>query len=741
MLFNQNAMDLGVYQITNSLRFNSASTQYLTRTLTNSNTSFTFSAWIKRGTQGTQQSIFGVDGSNLVTFETGNTIALYAGSSTARATSTAVFRDPAAWYHIVVVRNGGQGGTTSAWTIYVNNQSILTFTGNGGSFTTAVAHYIGERDGAGNALFDGYMSEINYIDGQALTPSSFGTTDTTSGQWIAKKYTGTYGTNGFYLKFTDGTSTTTLGNDSSGNSNNWTLTNFTRAAGTSDCWMKDVPSGNGSSGTQPNSNYCVINRLDRITTGTVVNANLTSGQNATNTVIGSVGMPSRKWYWECSFSAAVGTQLVGVYGTSATTVTLTATTSVIGVRFDRDAGTLDYTTNGSSWTSIATGLTSGTYLPYISIADASNPDLYVNFGQRSFTYTPPSGYVALCSNNLAPVAIRQGKKYMDGTLYTGTGATLTITNAGSFSPGLVWTKRRSGLSNHGWYDVARGVRLVLRSNVTDAETTSSGVTAFNSNGFTIGSDSGSNSSGSTYVAWQFAANGATVSNTNGTISSQVSANTTAGISIVTYTGTGASATIGHGLGVAPGMILVKRRDVAFNWNIYHTSLGNGNYLQFTTAASTAGATAWNSTSPTSSVFSVGTANATNASASTYVAYCFAEVNGFSKIGTYTGNASTDGPFVYCGFQPKFIMFKRYDTSGNNWSIGDSTRNTYNVVNLDLQPNTTAAEATNTSTGAPYLDIVSNGFKIRGTGAGGNASSGTYAYIAFATNPFANANAF
>ena len=258
----------------------------------------------------------------------------------------------------------------------------------------------------------------------------------------------------------------------------------------------------------------------------------------------------------------------------------------------------------------------------------------------------------------------------------------------------------------------------------------------NSSGFVVNSSIGTpaNNSGTTYVAWQWKASGSTVTNTNGSITSTVSANTTAGFSIVTYTGTGANATVGHGLGVAPSMVIVRLRSSAQDWIVWQTALAGTEYLIFTTAAKATAAIFWNSTTPTSTVFSIGTAGATNVTSGTYVAYCWAAVPGYSAFGSYTGNGSTDGPFAYVGFRPRYVLIKRTDSTGD-WYIWDTSRNTYNVVGEELLADTSGAGNTATD-----LDILSNGFKIRTTTAAINASGGTFVYAAFAENPFQNSRA-
>ena len=330
--------------------------------------------------------------------------------------------------------------------------------------------------------------------------------------------------------------------------------------------------------------------------------------------------------------------------------------------------------------------------------------------------------------------ISNGGKYMQAVTYTGTGATQTITVG--FQPDLVWIKSRSAATDHKLTDSVRGVTKALISDTTGAETTdTNGVTAFTSNGFTLGSDSVYNTNGATYVAWCWqAGQGSTSSNTSGSITSTVSVNTTAGFSIVTYTTPSSftNATVGHGLGVAPAMIISFLRnasgDTHFTW---HKSLSSTQYLQLqTTAAATTNSVVYNGTSSTT--FTLGS-NAGWGSGN-YVSYCWAEIAGFSKFGSYTANASTDGPFIYTGFRPKYILIKG-SVAGNNWVTLDTSRSTYNQVAAYLLPNVSNAEGT----AGDYIDILSNGFKIRDSGSDVNYSSGaTYIYMAFAENPFKNA---
>jgi hypothetical protein len=353
-------------------------------------------------------------------------------------------------------------------------------------------------------------------------------------------------------------------------------------------------------------------------------------------------------------------------------------------------------------------------------------------------------------------AIPDGRTVMAATLYAGTSVAQSIVNTVngvSFQPDFVWGKNRTNVNSHRLTDVNRGVGKVLFSDGTAGDTTGDGqLSSFNSNGFSLtggaGAFEGLNQSGNNYVAWQWKAGGTAVSNTAGSITSSVSANTTAGFSVVTYTGTGANATVGHGLNATPAMILVKNRDSgAIGGAVYHTSIGATKYLKLfqTTTGTDSEATdntAWNGGSPTfnSSVFSIGSLNRTNSSQQ-MVAYCFAPVAGYSAFGSYTGNDSNDGPFVYLGFRPRFVMFKNTTSSGS-WVIFDTSRDPYNVEQNYLFPNQSTAE-NGLGSVVPQVDYLSNGFKLRANNANawqGNQSGNIFIYAAFAENPFKYANA-
>ena len=398
--------DNDTYQIQRSLRFNSADSAYLNRTFSapTSQSVFTLSLWIKLGVLGTSRQIFGVSTNHSFGLTSGDALNLtFAGTSA--LTTTGLFRDPSAWYHIVWTQN------SNAHTIYVNGVSISTATATSNTFNTAVAHQLGAANTTN--YFNGYLTEIHFIDGQALTPSSFGETDAITGRWKAKAYSGTYGTNGFYLKFADnsGTTSTTLGKDSSPNGNNWTPNNFSVTAGAGNDSLVDSPTNYGTDtgvGGEVRGNYCTLNPIDRNTTATLSNGNLdfataTSGHNA----IGTIGVSSGKWYWEAQTSAGTTEARATVFGTAASSYySFAANNTADGFRFDAGAGTLEYTTNGSTWTSLATGLISGPYFPFFNNNGTTSKTISINFGQRPFAYAAPAGFKCLCTQNLPQPTIQ-----------------------------------------------------------------------------------------------------------------------------------------------------------------------------------------------------------------------------------------------------------------------------------------------------------------------------------------------
>jgi hypothetical protein len=522
------------------------------------------------------------------------------------------------------------------------------------------------------------------------------------------------------------------------------------------------------------ANYATMNPLKSPVIGTYSNANLTVafGTNDFTPALATIYPTSGKWYWEAVWVSGTYSRL-GVQNTTVAstdfgadsggwrwgsndgqiyngglliTVSTYATGDVLGFCLDLDAGKLYVSKNGtwqnsavpaSGTGAVATNIPTNTPMSPAGSTGYQPTTNTWNFGQRPFAYTPPSGFVALNTYNLPTSTIVKGNSYMNAVTYTGSASNVTVTSG--FYPDLTWAKSRNNTYNNSLIDSNRGGNAVLFSNLTNAESTVSGLATFSSTGVTyLAGASGVNADASTnYVLWAWNAGaGSTSSNTSGSITSTVSVNATAGFSVVTYTNTaGSSFTVGHGLGVAPAMIIIKLRNLANNWNTYHKSLGAGNYIALnTTAASTASSTIWNNTAPTSSVFSLG--SDWNLPTYTSVAYCWAEIAGFSKFGSYTGNGSADGPFIFTGFRPKWILIKNASSSVQGWTIQDTSRSTYNVVDNYLLAQATSAEQTIYA----QMDYLSNGFKVRTSDALVNGSGNTIIYMAFAENPFKNANA-
>jgi hypothetical protein len=811
-------------QISRSLRFNSADSAYLNRTLGTSNRrTFTFSAWLKRSLLASTQCVFGNinyagGGSTNQQFFLGFTgsdqldMFHYNNGTQNQVTSTAVYRDPSAWYHIVGAVDTTQATSSNRLKIYVNGSQITTLTTatyppqNTDTFINAnLATGIGRQEGtgiSGSYFFSGYQTEIYFIDGQALTPSSFGQINASTGVWEPLAYTGTYGTNGFYLNFSDNSNTTaaTLGKDYSGNGNNWTPNNFSVTAGAGNDSLVDSPTPYGTDtgvGGEVRGNYCTLNPNAKYSGLTLSNGNLQVNQGVdvnSRACLSTISITSGKFYMEftCDFrgagannggigwglaspsipwwqsgSASIGANGLGVNGNdgslryqgvgvvvsnyiAGTAGSVITNGDVMMLAYDADTGKVWMGKNGTWGNNGGTGnpatganpgytLASGTWIPGLDMGTDSGASQYTaNFGQRAFAYTAPSGFKALCTTNLPTPTIgatstTQANDYFNVVTYSGQATDKSVTGVG-FQPDWVWIKRRDGADSHVLADSVRGSFgagfYSLFSNLTNAESTSLQVETLDADGFTVDGDkSATNRAGQTYVAWNWNAGGSTVTNTSGTISAQVRASTTSGFSIVTYTGTGSNATVGHGLGVVPGMIIAKRRSATQNWGVAHSSLTGTQtlYLDLTQGVATG---VWNGT-PTSTVFNITTDGVVNTNGSTYVAYCFAPVAGYSAFGSYTGNGSTDGPFVYTGFRPRFVLWKN-STQGSQWILLDTARNTYNVSNAYLEPNTSDAE----NTGNTVFDMLSNGFKLRNSGGTDyNESANTYIYMAFAESPF------
>jgi hypothetical protein len=742
--FGESDSGIETGDIANSLRFRGA--QYISTTLTTAATSTYFAA-VKRGKLGVISPIF----DSSIKFNANDTLTAFG------LTTTAVFRDPTSWLFIHV-SNGG---------LYVNGVS------HGAVTTSALTNPRIGYDGTN--YFDGYMARVSCLSGSSSAYSNFGSTNSGINEWITKT-AGTIkalvdagGSPGFMYEFNDPATLTTLGNDYSSKNNDGTLTGGFSLSGVT----YDHMSGNGSDrGDVPGNSYAVLNPLAKYG-GTLTNGNLTISTTAGESAwaFSSIAFDAADDFY-CEFvctgdaSGTLGAKGVGVIpttlarqdsgafpfdsvagygymmdGTRRTTGSQPAYGSAwgngntIGIRLA--AGTLTFYRDGVSQGTAWSGL-SGSFV--FVVGDGTSGGGITGsfiFGANPFTQTTPTTRTALCQANLTDPAILNPREHFDAKTYIGnafTGQTLTT----GFETGLVWAKDRGTAYHHAIYDSVRGIGKTLVSSSTNAETTESagrGVTAFGSTGVTLGGDPdvsiGSiNASGENYVSWNWKAGGTGVSNTAGSITSTVSANVEAGFSIVTYTGTGANATVGHGLGVAPKMVIVKQRDSGTNhWQVYHEGAGAGYTLFLNlTDARLSDATAWNSTAPSSTVVSLGTRDTANGNGRGYVAYCFAEIPGYSKIGSYVGNGSADGPFVECGFKPRWVLIKRTDVGGYDWYLMDTQRPATLPQWYELYADLSSAEATGPST---ELDYLSNGFKLRMTNAGKNANGGTYIFYAIA----------
>ena len=799
----------GGYSIDNSLRFNDDDNSQLERTFTSAGDrqKWTWSAWIKRGNISTNMCLFsaksntgmiwlaGVNGTMRVEQYNG------AGGYNFRRNFEGYHRDASAWYHLIIVYDSAQASEVDRLKFYRNGEAVgVNYTYESMSqnfqseFNNTETHWLGAINHGFD--YDGLLAEVNFVDGQALTPSDFGETGD-YGEWKAKKYTGTYGTNGFYLDFKNSGS---LGNDASSNSNNWTPNNL---AATDQ--MLDSPT----------NNFCTLNVVNQVGSSLIISEGNTnffpSASTGTRAIESSMSAPSSgKYYFEiCTVSKTQGNWNYGGFGLKYTDSSLSssysyggagtnyvfanlyhnsnygdigtranfwtntnqpATLTVFQVAVDSDNdkiylgknntwyGSADPANNtGTAW--LNGGFGSGGMSFYFS--GTLNQEMMVNFGQDSsfagnktaqgnqdsnsigdFYYTPPTGFLALCTSNLPDPAVIPSEHF-NTVLYSGTGSSASITGVG-FQPDFVWIKRTNGVEDHRLTDVVRGVNLTLRSNTYNTEYTGNDVTAFNSDGFTNGGDS--DDSGETYVAWNWKLNGTGVTNNDGSITSSVSANVESGVSLLTYTGTGSGGTVGHGLDSKPEIVIIK------NTEFYGASwtANVGNIAPFSASADmtamlsatnyiigyNVGGTYWVNVLPDDTKFTISNQGATSRTGEKIFAICIHSVDGFSKLGSYTGNGSTDGTFVYTGFRPKYVMIKNA-TSVGHWQIHDTTRDTYNVMGYQLHANASDADG---ASSAYYIDSLSNGFKLRMTHAGQNASGSKYLFIAFAEHPFKYTNA-
>ena len=784
------------FTVDRSVRYDRTNNSYFSKQPSSAGNrrTFTISTWVKRSNTGVHGALFYAgtsvganhDDTDSFRFNPSDQLIFEGEESQTvkyQITTNRKFRDPSAWYHIVLAVDTTQATSSNRIKFYVNgvqetdlatttypsqNYELFVNSTVSGGYTSGNIHVLGYT-GSGRGL-DGYLAEYHLIDGQQLTPASFAETNATTGQWIPIDTSGlTYGTNGFRLQFLDnsGTTATTLGKDTSGNSNNYTPNNFSVAAGENNDSVEDTPT----------NNWCTLNPLDADANGTFSEGNLKC-VGSTGFMAGSnFVVTSGKWYmevkyvsgtsnhqWSIGFSSpdrSYKRQVRGGDGeltpNTGTVAVTFADPDVIMLALDVDNGKWYIGKNGSYMLSgdpvngtgfVHSGLSSseGFMLCMINNTSAGTQTIAANFGQQGFTYTPPTDFKALNSANLPDPTILLPNNHFNTVLYTGNSSNGHAITGVGFQPDWTWIKARTDVRTHSLIDAVRGAGKILSSNNTNAEyTDATAFASFDSDGFTVGtSENYINNSSHTYVGWNWNAGGSTASNSDGSITSSVRANTSAGFSIVSYTGTGSNATIGHGLGVAPSVIIIKARDRSDNWWVYHKGLSDPStkaiQLNNTNAEFTPSTSAFNPSAFTSSVFGVLTDNSSNASGEKYIAYCFNEVSSYSKFGSYTGNNNNDGTFVFLGFKPAYLVVRAINSAAD-WVIMDNTRSTTNPNRKLLYANTTSTEGDGIDDRSPDLivDFLSNGFKCRATNNDLNNSE-TYIFLSFAESPFKNARA-
>ena len=774
------------FTIPQSIRFNDDDSAFLTRTpgSEGNRRTFTFSTWVKFATLKADAVLFsswvssGASSYQILVIDSDFRMRV-ADHSANYLITTQKFRDVGAWYHVVWRSDTTDSSAADRYQLYINGARVTAFDTESqpslnfqGSVNQTQPHYLG-RNGYNLAMVhsDLYQAETHFIDGTALDCTAFGEFDSITGQWIPKKYTNAagHGTNGFHIT---GADSSDLGADQAG-SNDFTSSGLTAADR-----MLDTPT----------NNFCVLSPIDKFGSGlTLSDGNLRAvpAASAYGNNHGTFYIDSGKWVFECKhtsvFGEACGWSPSGeltsgssdrgyfmfvdgrAYDNTTNTGTKGASLAAGDFRYvfyDADAqamwfahvdvsssNALVYDNSatkaeieaGTTTNAVFTNIPAGFWAPGIWM-DTSGV-IEVNFGQSAFATTSdlPSGFNTLSAANLSDPTISDPSLYFQTTLYTGNTSTQSINQSGNstFQPDWAWIKARGQAYDHALYDAVRGATKEIKSNATDTEATiTNGLTAFESDGFALGDRLGVNQSSQNYVAWQWKANGSGSSNTDGSVTSTVSANTTAGFSICKFNpGGNVNMTFGHGLGVAPRLVIVKNLEDATNWQVLHLDQGVGNkiFLNATNAAAS-DANMWQNTAPTSTVVSMGTAQTTNEDV---IAYCFAEIPSYSKISSYVGNGLTDGPFVATNFKPAWLLIKRATSGTGNWDIFDNQRDPINPADAVLDADANSAEATFSTI---KIDLLSNGFKIRGTQSNINASGSTYIYMAFAETPFKTATA-
>ena len=801
------------YQIENSLRFNDGDVGELLWPASahsgGNRRTFTHSFWTKRGVvTSTHQVLFeardGDDGSSdNIKWENGQLAVIYQDGTLGRLKSTALFRDSSAWYHIVVAVDTTQGTNTNRIKVYVNGVQLTSFTGTNTymdqnsdtrtSYASSDQQYGNTRHPDNDYGLDGYLADVNFVDGLQLTPTSFGEYNK-YGQWVPINPKVVYGDEGYRLQFLLPTANAAnIGKDTSGNGNNFTPDNLVASD-----QMLDTPT----------NNFATMNFLTNSGTSlTLSNANLgISGFGSARQVHSTIMPESGKWYAEFLMGADMNDLQVGIANSEATGYLGQTNNSmgmisingkrikggtqsaygsefvnggIISVALDLDNSKVfvaednTFQDSGDPVSGADPMFSSiNLYIKQMGFAIGSNDsggDVVANFGQDGsfagnktsgghsddngrgdFFYAPPAGYLALCTKNLPePENNIIPSENFNTVLYTGEASDDRDIQVG-FRPGWTWIKQRNGTANHTVWDIMRGGTKYLNPNTPNVEATDAdGVDTGKTNaqiggggGFRLLGDAAqTNGNNNTFVSWHWhASSGGGVSNSNGQITTSVNANVDAGFSIITFTGTNSVRTIGHGLSKAPEMWTTKpRSDVSDNqWFVCHKDFAADYYTDFmhwdNNSAKQDSGSRWGDVAPTASVISIG-GSSTNIAGGAYIAYAWHSVDGYSKVGSYTGNNNADGPYVHLGFRPAWVMTRMTNATGD-WTLHDSVRDPDNPLFNELIINDVTAEGTSDAD----MDFTSNGFKIRRASGQFNADGANVIFLAMAETPFKYSNA-
>ena len=775
------------YEIDQSIRFNDDDSSYLSRTpgSAGNRRTFTFSCWVKRGNlTGANQPIFSAGGDDWLMFLSAETLGFNTdGSSNYRIVTTQLFRDPGAWFHLVLRVDTTNATAGDRLRLYINGSEVTDFGTDTNptlnydtAFNNTGEHDIGKLVGA-SQYFDGYLAEINHVDGSSLAPSSFGETNSDTGQWVPKAYSGSYGTTGFYLK---GQDSSALGDDTSGNGNDFSSSGLAAADQVTDT---------------PTDNHCVLNVLDGA--GTVSDGNLVNAATGSGFVSrrSTIGIPSSgKWAFRVKKSA--NNFMVGVMAPQATdgdpdtngvdavfyydedgtssgdiqtrrsgSKVVEATDAPAGIAsdtfmevlIDKDNNRLGVVIGGTAYVAVDSGVAIQNTMTQIFVATAgSGVTATVDFGQSGFTPSQ-TGYKALSTANLDDPTIADPSAYFETLIYSGNGASNRDITGLDFDPNLVWLKARNVADHNQIYDNVRTDTNRLSTNTTSAEGDSSAdFKGFVTGGFRVNAAASvinTNDSGSTQCAWNWKAESAWSESATGNIlASSGKRNTTAGFSICSWTHqTSGNYAIKHGLSTTPEFFMTKNRESTTNWDTWHKDLTdtakriliNGNGTEITAywvdASDSADGTGsygdiGSGESPvTSSLF--GFQHDNFSATDDIIGYFWHGIEGYSKFGVFSGNGNVDGPMINLGFRPAVVIFKN-NTQAYNWQIRDNKRDPDNVGTHSLSPSLVDVEATSSDN----IDFLANGFKIRDSGATLNASGNKILYAAWAESPFKTSTA-